>query len=195
MSAGIVDQGAAEQSDNGEGACEGGHRTIHAATRGFVRYKRYPPVTTTPENPIPASGAPPPLDVPRRHLRLGWACLALFVLLGMTLEALHAFKIGVYLDVDNSTRRFMWTLAHAHGTLLALINLAFVALYDRLPLPPRRAVTVSHLLTGATVLVPGGFFLGGVRFHGGDPGLGVLLVPLGGTMLVIALSAIAYATR
>lgn len=157
--------------------------------------KRLSPVTNSTEKaPTPEVPAAP-LDVPRRHLRLGWTCLAIFVMLGMTLEALHAFKIGGYLDVDNSTRRFMWTLAHAHGTLLALINLAFTASFDRLRLAERRAVVVSHMLAGATVLVPGGFFLGGIRFHGGDPGLGVLLVPLGGVLLVGALSVIAHATR
>ena len=131
----------------------------------------------------------------RRHLRLGWTALAIFVGLGMTLEALHAFKIGIYLDVDNSTRRFMWTLAHAHGTLLALVNLAFAALYDRMPLAHKGGTWISHFLVGATVLMPGGFFLGGVRFHGGDPGVGVILVPIGGAMLIIALIAVAYSTR
>ncbi len=133
--------------------------------------------------------------MPSRHVRLGWGALAVFVGLGMILEGLHAFKIGAYLDVDNAPRRFMWTLAHAHGTLLALVNLAFAATLARLRLSGRTLVAVSHLVVGATVLVPGGFFLGGASFHGGDPGLGILLVPLGGAALVVALVAIALSAR
>ena len=51
----------------------------------------------------------------RRHLRIGWWALLLFLMLGAGLEAMHGFKIGPYLDADYATRRFMWTLSHAHG--------------------------------------------------------------------------------
>jgi hypothetical protein len=34
------------------------------------------------------------------------------------------------------------------------------------------------------VCLPGGFFLGGVSFYSGDPGLGVLLVPVGAVLLL-----------
>ncbi len=128
----------------------------------------------------------------RRHLLIGWFALATFVTLGMTLEALHAFKVGLYLDVDNSTRRFMWTLAHSHGTLLGLINLAYAAHVSRLSLSSKLSGVVSHFMVGATVLMPAGFFIGGVSFHGGDPGVGVLLVPVGGAMLVVALFGVAF---
>lgn len=126
---------------------------------------------------------------------MGWTALAVFVTLGMLLEGMHGFKVGFYLDVDNSTRRLMWTLAHSHGTLLGLVNLAFAALFRELALNRRWLATTSHLLVAATALMPSGFFLGGLRFHGGDPGLGVLLVPIGGAMLVVALIGIAWATR
>ncbi len=145
--------------------------------------------------PDPRRAPEPPADFMRRHLQLGWTALAIFVLLGMSLEVLHAFKIGAYLDVDNATRRLMWTLAHSHGTLLGLINLAFAALFDRIALSRRRAGWISHALVGATVLMPAGFFLGGLRFHSGDPGLGVTLVPLGGAMLVAALFGIVASIR
>jgi hypothetical protein len=59
-----------------------------------------------------------------RHLRAGWWGLLIYLGLGIALEMLHGFKIGFYLDVSNHTRRLMWTLAHAHGTLLALVNIA-----------------------------------------------------------------------
>jgi hypothetical protein len=34
--------------------------------------------------------------------------------------------------------------------------------------------------------MPAGFFLGGVFIYAGDPGLGILLVPVGGILLFIA---------
>ncbi|HEY8174006.1 MAG TPA: hypothetical protein VIH21_13040, partial [Dehalococcoidia bacterium] len=62
------------------------------------------------------------MDYARRHLRFGWWSLFVFATLGLTLEALHGFKVRAYLDVSNDTRRLMWTLAHAHGTLLGLVH-------------------------------------------------------------------------
>jgi hypothetical protein len=62
--------------------------------------------------------------------------------------------------------------------------------------PARSAGTLTtRALTGATVLLPGGFFLGGVRFYAGDPGIGVVLVPIGAVLLLIALVLIARGTR
>ena len=58
----------------------------------------------------------------RRHLRVGWGALALFAASGLVLEAFHGLKLGFYLDLANETRRLMFTLGHAHGTLLALVN-------------------------------------------------------------------------
>ena len=48
-------------------------------------------------------------------------------MLGVFLETLHGFKAGFYLDASSATRRLMWTLAHAHGTLLSLVHLALAA--------------------------------------------------------------------
>ena len=53
------------------------------------------------------------------HLSFGWWALFVFLMLGLVLEALHAFKFGYYLDSSNETRRLVWRLAHAHGTLIA----------------------------------------------------------------------------
>ena len=63
-----------------------------------------------------------PTTLTRRHLRFGWWTLLLFLSLGLVLEALHAFKASGYLSVAHETRRLMWTLAHAHGTLLGIID-------------------------------------------------------------------------
>ena len=46
----------------------------------------------------------------------------------------------------------------------------------------------------ASVLLPGGFFLGGIAFYSGDPGLGVLLVPVGAVLLLTAVFQMARAT-
>src|SRR4026208_1542192 len=67
----------------------------------------------------------------RRHLRFGWWSLLLFLSLGLTLEALHGFKASIYLNVSNEMRRWMWTLAHAHGASLALLHIAFAVTLPR----------------------------------------------------------------
>jgi hypothetical protein len=127
-----------------------------------------------------------------RHLRFGWWSLLVFATLGLMLESLHGFKVRAYLDVSNETRRLMWTLAHAHGTLLAVVHIVF-GLTIR-AVPERNAVhqrLISLSLIGASVLLPGGFFLGGVAFYSGDPGLGVLLVPVGAVLLLAAVFLVA----
>ena len=58
-----------------------------------------------------------------KHLKWGWWGLLVFLSMGILLEMLHGFKVGAYLDVPNTTRRMMWTLAHAHGTLLSLVHI------------------------------------------------------------------------
>ena len=123
----------------------------------------------------------------RRHLRFGWWTLLVFLTAGLALEALHALKVGAYLNVSNETRRLMWTLAHAHGTLLGLLNLAFAASLGFWPPwreKSRKAASLS--LLAATILMPAGFFLGGLIVYAGDPGLGILLVPVGGILLFAA---------
>ncbi len=134
--------------------------------------------------------------VAKRHLRWGWWSLLIFLTLGLVLEALHGFKVGAYLKVSNETRRLMWTLAHAHGTLLALVNLAFAFTVRLLPdWPPRKCSAASATLLGAALLMPAGFFLGGFYLHEGDPGLGILLVPLGGALLFFSVFQTARGLR
>jgi len=142
---------------------------------------------------VPGESLDDPIYV-RRHLRVGWWSFFLFASFGLFLESLQGFKIRAYLDVSNETRRLMWTLAHAHGALLGLVNV-LVALSIRI-MPEvglaHRRLTSSALLA-ATVLIPGGFFLGGVVFYGGDPGLGVLILPIGAVALLFAALLLARA--
>lgn len=128
-------------------------------------------------------------NLARRHLRIGWTGLLVFLTFGIVLEILHALKLGLYLDVRNSTRRLMWTLAHSHGTLFSLIHIAFALSLDSVPGTSERWLRwISVLLVGGLVALPTGFFLGGLQFYGGDPGLGVLLVPLGAVMMLFAVA-------
>jgi hypothetical protein len=125
-----------------------------------------------------------------RNLRFGWWSLLVFLSLGGILEILHGFKIGWYVDVGNDMRRLMFTLAHAHGTALALVNIA-AGLTSRnvKALIPRASVSLSLIWAG--ILFPAGFFLGGVVTYGGDPGLGIWLVPIAALLLFYSVLRIA----
>ena len=127
-----------------------------------------------------------------RHLHWGWWGLLVFLSLGIILEALHGFKVGAYLDVGNETRRLMWTLAHAHGTMLSLIHMAFALSLPHLSsMAQRKARRMSGCLIGASILMPGGFFLGGWVTYGGDPGLGIFLLPIGAFLLFMGVFGVA----
>ena len=129
----------------------------------------------------------------RRALVLGWILLAVFLPLGLTLEALHALKLPVYLG--SAVRREMWTLAHAHGNLLGILCLVFASIGERaIPDAAARRRIALSLSIGA-VLMPLGFFLGGVLNSEGDPSLGILLVPVGGLFLLYALLRAAWSAR
>ena len=125
-----------------------------------------------------------------RNLRFGWWSLLIFLTLGGALETLHGFKIGWYVDVGNETRRLMFTLGHAHGTALALINIA-AGLTARNMKGFEIRSSVSKALVWAAILLPGGFFLGGIVIYDGDPGLGIWLVPIGALLLFYGVARIA----
>ena len=131
----------------------------------------------------------------RRHLRLGWWMVLVFLTLGIGLEMMHGFKIGWYLDVSNETRRLMWRLAHAHGVLVGVLHIAFALTHERWPAPPGRWQLASRALIAGGFLLPGGFLLGGLAIHEGDPGLGILLVPAGAALLFLAVLFTALACR
>lgn len=127
------------------------------------------------------------------NLRAGLWGLCACTALGLLLEALHGFKLGLYLDVQHETRRLLWRLAHAHGALLGVLNVgyslavrAFPRLEDEL---------AGRALLSALVLMPSGFLLGGAFARGGDPGLGVALSAAGGAALFFGLVRLALKAR
>ena len=130
----------------------------------------------------------------RQHLLVGWGALLLFIILGAVLESLHGFKVSWYDNVGMETRRLTWRLAHAHGTFLAVINLTFALTLYLMGESAQGAWRriASACLLGATIALPGGFFLGGVTIYGGDPGLGIFLSPVGVLLLFIAVSLTTY---
>lgn len=125
----------------------------------------------------------------RNHRRVGWTLLFVALLFGTTVEGLLGFKAAALL-LDPIRREF-WGLAHFHGASLALLNLVYVPWADRLA-PSLRQRASASLIAGS-LLLPLGFFLGGAVHPEGDPGIGILLVPLGALLLLypIALHAIA----
>ena len=90
-------------------------------------------------------------------IRQGWISLAAWIVFGILIEGLIGFRSPVLLD--DSIRRDMFRLAHAHGTLLNLVLIA-AAICARLDLIHFGRVT-SLGLRAAVVLLPGGFLLGG----------------------------------
>ena len=130
------------------------------------------------------------MKLSNRHLRHGWWSLVAFITLGLVLETLHGFKVGWYLDANVGMRRLMFTLAHAHGTLIALVNIA-AGLTLRNVTGLELDVAASQSLRWGALLLPAGFFLGGLVIHDGDPSLGVLLVPVGAVMLLFGVARLA----
>ena len=136
------------------------------------------------------------IDISRlryRHLRFGWTSLFVFAALGAVLESMHAFKVDAYLAAGEETRRLLWRLAHAHGALLGLVHVAFASTLahagERLPR------LGSACLLGASIALPGGFLLGGIDARDGDPGAGILLVPLGAVLLLVAIGSVLRSLR
>ncbi len=125
----------------------------------------------------------------RNHVRFGWLALATFATVGAVLEALHGFKASWYLEEAYGTRRLLFTLGHAHGALMGVVNVVFGLAIAVLDGRPGRLLLASRLLTVATVLLPAGFLIGGFGIRGTDPGIGIYLVPAGAACAVAAFVA------
>jgi hypothetical protein len=148
-----------------------------------------------PAKPVPSAADSNATPEERRHFSLGWWSLLVFVCLGIVLEGMLAFKAPWYVNVgDNETHRLMLRLGHAHGTLLSVLNIVFAGSLARLSLPTGARVLASRCLAAATLLVPGGFLLGGLATHGADPGLGIILLPAGAVLLLFGIFQVARHT-
>ncbi len=118
----------------------------------------------------------------RACLRYGWTALAVFLSFGLVLESLHLFKTAFYFEVH--IRRELWTLAHAHGALLALLNILFAMTMDRCFTQQKTAVLAARCMRVGAMLVPVGFLLGGWQTYESDPGLWIFLVPVGALLIL-----------
>lgn len=124
-----------------------------------------------------------------RHLRLSLAVTALFLAMGIGLEAMLGLRTPGALD-DTLRREFL-RLGHAHGAILGLLNLALAFVLERLRTPAAWATRIRPAaLLGALAVGMG--FTGGGLWHGPtDPGPLVLLVPAGALLLLCSLTAAA----
>jgi hypothetical protein len=107
------------------------------------------------------------------HLRFGWTLLAIAIIAGALLETLLGWRSSL-IGADD-LRHQLWSLAHFHAAFLALLNLIY-------PSATKRATTSSALIAGS-ILLPLGFFLGGLAHPEGDPGIGIWLAPVGAVLL------------
>jgi hypothetical protein len=110
----------------------------------------------------------------------GWISLAAWIFFGLLVEGLIGFRSPALLD--DSVRRDMFRLAHAHGTLLNLV-LITAAICARLDLIQLGRGT-SLALRAAVVLLPLGFLLSGIWHFNDDPGMSIFLVPAGAVLLL-----------
>jgi len=126
---------------------------------------------------------------PVTHLRASLVVLAVFLCTGLLLEALLGLRSSAWLD--DTLRRELLRLGHAHGGLLALLNLGLAWALERLGTP---AVWARRVRLGALVgaLAVGLGFIGGGLWHGPtDPGPLVLVVPAGALLLLSSVLAVA----
>ncbi len=115
--------------------------------------------------------------------------LAGFLAMGMCLEAMLGLRVTGF--VDDALRREFLRLGHAHGGLLALMNVGLGWALQRLSTPDAWATRIRIAAWVGALLVGLGF-VGGGAWHGPtDPGPLVLLVPAGALMLIASLVAVA----
>ena len=130
---------------------------------------------------------------PERHLRLSLALTGLFLALGLWLEAMIGLRAGGW--VDDPLRREFLRLGHAHGGILALLNLGVGLALERLATPEPWARVIRPAGLFGAILVGFGFVVGGLWHGPTDPGLPVLVVPAGALMLLGAVVGAALVRR
>lgn len=121
-------------------------------------------------------------ELSRKYRQLafqGWLSLALWMSFGLLLESLMAYKSPAYLD--DTQRRELFRLAHAHGTLLGVI-MVIAAIWARGTGAQLSRLSIIALRLG-TVVMPLGFLGAGFWHPESDPGLAIWLVPAGALSL------------
>ncbi len=124
-----------------------------------------------------------------RHLRATIALLALFLASGLWLEAMLGLRIQGW--VDDPLRREFLRLGHAHGGLLALVNVGLAWALERLQTPSAWAEKIRVAALSGAALVGVGFMVGGLTHGPTDPGWPVLIVPAGAMAMLASLVAAA----
>ena len=95
--------------------------------------------------------------------------------------------------LDDELARLLLRLGHAHGTVLALVVLAFSEVGATLLRGDVDARLAGRLLRVAAVLVPFGFALSAVAHPEGDPNVLVFFVPAGALCLLAGLALVTRA--
>jgi hypothetical protein len=116
--------------------------------------------------------------------------IAVWMTFGLLLEGLIGYKTPIYLQ--DTLRRELFRLAHAHGTLLSLLLLAVTLAADRFGLGPSKLVGWS--LRIGVVVLPLGFLLGGMWHFESDPGLGIWLVPVSAVLVIFGVVSVAISS-
>lgn len=124
-----------------------------------------------------------------RHHRLSLALLAVFLASGLWLEAMIGLRAAGW--VDDPLRREFLRLGHAHGGLLALVNLGLAWSIGQLKTPEPWAGKVRLAALLGALLVGAGFMAGGLTHGPTDPGPPILVVPAGALLLLSAVVAVA----
>lgn len=124
-----------------------------------------------------------------RHHRLSLALLAVFLASGLWLEAMIGLRAAGW--VDDPLRREFLRLGHAHGGLLALVNLAIAWSLGELATPEAWAGKIRIAALLGALLVGVGFMAGGLTHGPTDPGPPILVVPAGALLTLAAVIATA----
>lgn len=123
-----------------------------------------------------------------RHLRLSLVVVAIFLAMGLWLEAMLGLRAQGW--ADDALRRELLRLGHAHGALLGLLNVALGWAMERLCTPAVWATRIRVAALLGAVAVGLGFVGGGLWHAPTDPGPLVLMVPAGALLLVSSLVAV-----
>lgn len=126
---------------------------------------------------------------PERHLRWSLALTAVFLALGIWLEAMIGLRLGGW--VDDPLRREFLRLGHAHGGLLGLVNVGVHWGLHALATPAAWAGAIRRATWAGALLVGVGFVAGGLLHGPTDPGPPILVVPAGALLLLAGLVAAA----